>query len=585
MLISLLIWVWITIIALIFGVMLIRVISRLFNLYENVNISLPVVFIAGIMFLTTVSSYFSLFIKIGLLANCILIITAIVYCVFDFSFIKIFLSNGIKRLKTVNIYIILLFISIFIVFLIESSFYIPKNYDTSLYHAQAIHWIEKFRVIPGLGNLYFRLAYNSSWFITSALFSFSFLGGQSFHILNGIFSIIFLIYLLTGLDRLFKGEYHSGYLFGVIALPIMLFLYANFISSPDTDTPAVILIWMIFLIYFEKSDEKNTGKIDISSILVLLFSVFLLTVKISGLPILFFSVYILFIELKSGRINNFIKLSFISLIIVLPWLIRFVIISGYLVYPFNNLDIFAFDWKMPLSILLKDKTDIALWSFKKPPAMPLWDYIPAWYSWLRIQYKAVVWPLTIMFFAGIMYYIYSFLFKRKNFFEKLKITREIIVIHLAAYISIIFLFLTAPDFRYGAGFITAFFIIHIIPALQAALNGKRIKDIFIKGYSVLCIILIIVLEIILFSRYFYYGKSENLYGKEDISVIPSRLIMPAEYRRGAPGIKSFTLNKGLNVYSHGELNWYEPFPSAVEINPGLMQRGNRIEDGFNIISK
>ena len=43
------------------------------------------------------------------------------------------------------------------------------HYDTGLYHAQSIRWIEEYGVVKGLGNLHCRLAYNSSSFALSAL--------------------------------------------------------------------------------------------------------------------------------------------------------------------------------------------------------------------------------------------------------------------------------------------------------------------------------------------------------------------------------------------------------------------------------
>ena len=51
----------------------------------------------------------------------------------------------------------------------------PMHYDTDLYHAQSIRWIEECGVAPGIGNLHNRLAYNSSFFCLQALYSFGFL--------------------------------------------------------------------------------------------------------------------------------------------------------------------------------------------------------------------------------------------------------------------------------------------------------------------------------------------------------------------------------------------------------------------------
>ena len=45
------------------------------------------------------------------------------------------------------------------------------HFDSGLYHAQAIRWIEEYGVVPGLANLHCRLAYNSSAFLLTALYS------------------------------------------------------------------------------------------------------------------------------------------------------------------------------------------------------------------------------------------------------------------------------------------------------------------------------------------------------------------------------------------------------------------------------
>ena len=52
------------------------------------------------------------------------------------------------------------------------------HYDTGLYHAQAIRWIEEYGVVPGLANLHSRFGYNSASFALSAFFSETWLIGR-----------------------------------------------------------------------------------------------------------------------------------------------------------------------------------------------------------------------------------------------------------------------------------------------------------------------------------------------------------------------------------------------------------------------
>lgn len=70
----------------------------------------------------------------------------------------------------------------------------PMQYDTGLYHSQAIRWIEEFAVVPGLGNLHMRLAYNSAFMCLQALFSLGWFVGQSLHTLNGFCCLAALAY-------------------------------------------------------------------------------------------------------------------------------------------------------------------------------------------------------------------------------------------------------------------------------------------------------------------------------------------------------------------------------------------------------
>ena len=51
--------------------------------------------------------------------------------------------------------------------------------DTELYHGQAVRWMEEYSAVKGLGNIFRRSAYNSSFLCLQALFSFKFVFGQS----------------------------------------------------------------------------------------------------------------------------------------------------------------------------------------------------------------------------------------------------------------------------------------------------------------------------------------------------------------------------------------------------------------------
>ncbi|MDR1863585.1 MAG: hypothetical protein LBQ67_06670, partial [Treponema sp.] len=53
------------------------------------------------------------------------------------------------------------------------------NYDTDLYHAQTIRWLNEYGTVPGLGNLHSRLGFNSSWHTFAALIDNGFWDNRS----------------------------------------------------------------------------------------------------------------------------------------------------------------------------------------------------------------------------------------------------------------------------------------------------------------------------------------------------------------------------------------------------------------------
>jgi len=64
--------------------------------------------------------------------------------------------------------------------------------------------------VPGLGVLHDRLAFDSAWLVANALFSFAFLGLQSFHTLGAFLVILTAAYFADKFDRLIHSEMTLG---------------------------------------------------------------------------------------------------------------------------------------------------------------------------------------------------------------------------------------------------------------------------------------------------------------------------------------------------------------------------------------
>jgi hypothetical protein len=225
-----------------------------------------------------------------------------------------------------------------------------NNHDSGCYHIQIVRWIEEYRVVPGLGNLHVRLAFNSSWSLLSALFNFRFLGLGPLHVFNGFFTLVFIAFMLQSQNRFFELRQRIPSIFAALLWMSSVFFILRGASSLDFDQPSALLLMIIFLLFLGRqySPGKDHRLLDV---LLVFLSVFSLTVKLSTLAVVLLPLYLLPGYLRA-RDWRFLTLSGLLVMwMLLPWLLRGVMLSGYLIYPFAALDLFNFDWKIPVAVV------------------------------------------------------------------------------------------------------------------------------------------------------------------------------------------------------------------------------------------
>lgn len=70
--------------------------------------------------------------------------------------------------------------------------------------------------------------------------------------------------------------------------------------------------------------------------------------------------------------------------VLIPFLVRNVLISGWLVYPLASIDLFHVDWKIPVEYLEKDSAQIKVWGRclfdVEKLDLPLREWFPVWWN-------------------------------------------------------------------------------------------------------------------------------------------------------------------------------------------------------------
>ncbi|MDE7404819.1 MAG: hypothetical protein K2M81_06920, partial [Lachnospiraceae bacterium] len=309
---------------------------------------------AGIGAVTVYSQFFSIFWKVGFMANLILLLICVL-CIAVYR--RQFQENLHTCRLTITPIRAVMILLLFLVFAYGTSTGII-HYDTSLYHAQSIRWIEEYGVVPGLGNLHSRLAYNSAAFCLSALYSMAFLGGQSYHCGAGF--LAFLLALVC-MEAWTKERIKRPQLSDFARLTAVYYLLIIFdeMVSPASDYFMVLLVFFIVIRWLDLMEREE--RLYLPYALLCVLGVVVLTVKLSGALILLLTLKPAFMMIKEKRVKEIFLFLGLGILTVLPFLVRNVILSGWLVYPFTALDFFSFDFKIPKGMAEYDAREIQVW--------------------------------------------------------------------------------------------------------------------------------------------------------------------------------------------------------------------------------
>ena len=316
--------------------------------------------LCGLASVTVYAQIFSLFGRIGLAANLVLSMAGLVtaWCS------RQQLGSMLRKVRS-NIrdnrfgergrmFIILL---LFLLFAYGASRGII-HYDTSLYHAQSIRWLEEYGVVKGLGNLHCRLAYNSSSFALSALYSMSFLGGRSYHCAAGWLAFLLAVVCLEAAGSFKAGRLRVSDFARVMCVYYLVNIFDEMVS-PASDYFMVLIAFYIVIRWLDLLEEKVREILPYSLLCVL--GVFLMTVKLSAALILLLVIYPAYYLLKGKRFKEIIVYLSLGIVTAFPYFIRNVLISGWLVYPFTQVDLFDVAWKIPKGMADYDAREIQVW--------------------------------------------------------------------------------------------------------------------------------------------------------------------------------------------------------------------------------
>jgi hypothetical protein len=322
------------------------------------------------------------------------------------------------------------------------------NYDGGLYYLQTMRWITEHQIVPGLGNLHGRLAFNSMIFLIAGVADHSGIGWIS----NLLVVLFVLISLFIRLRNVTTEGRRSGIEFWVIVLSILILSSENrYISgwygvlNADSFTAILIIYWTCVALGLSVSPHLET---DLT--MLVLSAVLAVAVKVSAAPLLLPTVALAWIHRKRLPAPSTWRVALAASLVLGLWMLRGITLSGCAIYPVSQTCISALPWAESEQQVSSESLWIRSWARQRHelPAQVLKDraWLPRWFSGAQhdhsIRLLVIFAPLGLI--AALL---------RRNFHGKP--AHCLLVVTSGLIGCLIFWFVTAPDPRFGEGFMLA----------------------------------------------------------------------------------------------------------------------------------
>lgn len=449
----------------------------------------------------------------------------------------------------------------------------PHIYDQGLYYYTTLKWFNTFPIVPGLGNLHGRLAFNQSYFSFVALLNMAPLWGRGYAA-SGLF-LLFLTYA-----SVLEAKLHK--LRGGMWLLVMIFLALGSVTkqlpfqSPDrifTFLQVIIFLLLMRMLLDKQLQDKQLETISRDSVALLFLCLTAYTIKLSATVYAFMSIMIVFPQLTTvftKHRNVVIKTLLVCVVIAGVHLLRGYILSGAPLYP-STFAAWGFDWAIPIEEV-KHEAHLTFSFAKETQSPESWEWF---LPWLRHR-EPFLMPIAFALLISLIDLGLVLLNWTKSRMSKLYL------LHLPLLSTLVFWVVTAPLPRF----------IELIPILMLILSGwllicrlqelgfrylpnwlmsldKSIVSGFLRVFLVVAVAFMTIKLVVM--------KKHTFSGWQDIPSVPT------EVRTTQSGLK-------VNVPSTSELCWDESLPCTPYFNENLRLRTdtknpNDLSFGFSVKDK
>ena len=505
------------------------------------DVSRTVKSIAGFFVLTVCAEYISLFAPVNTYA---LIATANVIVLLEV--IKIRKCGWKKRGKkesTAALFVKLLWLFFVLICTVNPGFN-EMQVDSDLYMVQSVKWAREYGAVKGVANFNPRIGFDSALVSFYALASMKAMAGGTLHAVCGFLYVIFGFYGIEAAFEMAKSGLDVSRVFRLVSAGFAaktVYLAGAFMTDTVSNLAAgfVIAEWAALAEKDEEREEKYA--------LLAVFAVICATMKLS-LAVMVAAALLPGIRLlKKKRYKAVTAFLGLGSVCVIPYVLRTVILTGYLLFPMEKIDLFDVAWKVPYDKVLLEREMVEL--FAKAPGTEqdvirggIGRWLPIWLENQKGSYGYLLVIANIAAFCGIV--LFRLLFRKNR--QHGKKNPYMMMLIAAIAMNIVYWFIEAPDYRFIED------LMYFMPVYLACCVYKLLPKHFPLPETVLAVMFVAV----------FFSYHPRWIIRDDISFMKDSL------QSGRLGTVAL-VQPGLKEYDMKSVEWYGydvNVPSGVKIS-------------------
>lgn len=241
------------------------------------------------------------------------------------------------------------------------------NYDDGLYRIPSVLWAKSYPIVPGLGNVHGKLAFNSAYSLYAAMLDAGEWSGRALHLAGGLLAVALMAYAVRSLAALFRADeqdrvyrlYHA-----LLLAPVLIEVSGGNIATLSTALPAFVLgVLMLgqLLGFVARASEMDSVEARFLLAWLALMGCAGIVVERSftAMGIAIFAVALgAWIARRPGPTRRDVlgAVAWAGVpvaLLVVPWMLRGMILSGYPVYP-STFGAVNVPWRVPRALVVSE---------------------------------------------------------------------------------------------------------------------------------------------------------------------------------------------------------------------------------------